>query len=108
MGIHHNTWFVVDISTNHIGCFPSNTGQRRQIGELSRYLSVMLFQQCLTAGNDVFRLHMIKTGGVDILLQFFQLRMGKSFNGIVLLKQIRGYDVDSGIGTLGTQDYRNQ
>jgi len=45
---------------------------------------------------------------MDIFFQFSQLRCGKCLDGSVLLKQSLRYDIDSCIGTLGTQDHRDQ
>ena len=103
MGIHYHTGLMENITANHIGRLTSHTGQSNQILDFFRDLSIELFTQCLAAGNDIFRFIMVKASGTDILFQLCQICLGKVSRGLVFLKQIFCYDIDSGIRTLSAE-----
>ena len=69
MGIHHNTWHMVDISPDHIGCLPAYTSQSEKVIQFFRHNTVIFFHQPFGALDNVFGFHMIESNGVDILFQ---------------------------------------
>ena len=71
MGIHHNAWLVENIAADNICRLAPDSRQRRQLLQPGGDLASMQCHQPLTAGNDIFRFIMIKTGRADILLQLF-------------------------------------
>ena len=108
MGIHDHARFMKYIPPDHIRGFSAHTCQRCQILKAARHFSAKLYLQIPAAGNDIFRLVMIKSGGVDILFQLFQVRICESTDCRVFLKQILRYDIDPRIRTLCAQDRSDQ
>jgi len=101
MGIHHDAWIVVYIAPDHVGRLSSHSRQGRQLRKLPGNGASVLFHQILTAGNDIFCLHVIKARGVDVLLQLRKLCRRKILQAPVFFKQFLCDDVDPGVGTLG-------
>ena len=101
MGVHHDAGLMVDISPDHIGGLSPHARKGGQLLQRTGYLSAEPLYQVLTAGNDVFGLVMVKTRGMDILLQLLLVRLREVLHAPVLLKKIPGDDVHPGIRALG-------
>ncbi len=86
MGVYDDAWFVVDVSPDDIGRFSADSGQRGEFFQCAGYFSSVLLHQRPGAGNNVFGFVMVKAGGMDVLLQFFQIRIGKFFQCVVFFK----------------------
>ena len=71
MGIYYNTWHMVNISPDHVGCFPAYTCQCKKILQFFRHNAPIFFHQPFRTLDNVFGFHMIKSNGMDVLFQFF-------------------------------------
>ena len=108
MCVHHHAGFMENISPDHIGGLPSHARQRSQRLQIVWNLCSVLLHQFSCAGNDIFRLIVIKSGGSDILFQLFQIRRSEFLQRIIFTKKIRCHLVYPGIRTLGAEQRSDQ
>lgn len=108
MGIHHDTGIMINITPDHIGGLAAYAGQSRQLLQRPGNLPSVLFHQLPAAGNDVLCFVVVKARGMDVLLQFFQVRPGKGFHAGIFFEQALCHNIDTSVSTLGAEHGGNQ
>jgi hypothetical protein len=92
------------IAENNIGCFASDPGETGERFQVAGDFTVMVLDQGLGGGDEVFRFVAEETGGADEFFDVFLFGGGEMSGVRVFFEEGGGHHVDAHIGALRGED----
>ena len=100
----HASFDAVGVAEDDVGGFASDTREMGEGFEFAGDLAVMVLNQGLGGGADVFRFVAEEAGGADDFFEVFLARGGHAFGVGEFLEEGGGHQVDAHVGALRGED----
>ena len=105
VGVHDDTGFNAEgVAENNIGCFASDPGETGERLQVAGDLTVMVLDQGLGGGDEVFRFVAEETGRADEVFDVFLFGDGEVTGVRVFFEEGGGHHVDAHVGALRGED----
>lgn len=100
---HDRAGHPEDVAHDEVGCFSADAGQGGQLVESMGHFAVVALAEDARHRDDVLRLGLVQTAGLDIFRELLGGAFGKIRGAGVALKERGGHHVDARVGALGGQ-----
>ncbi len=105
VGVDDDTGFNAEgVAENNIGCFASDPGEVGERFQVAGDFTVMVLDQGLGGGDEVFRFVAEETGGADEFFDVFLFGGGEMSGVRVFFEEGGGHHVDAHVGALRGED----